>query len=52
MRWLDYFLVYCGIGIVILLVMPPINRYLKKRVDFHRILTQGFHLKLTRQLSA
>ena len=21
-------------------------------VDFHRILTQGFHLKLTRQLSA
>ena len=31
MSWLDFFLVYCGIGIVILLVMPPINRYLKKR---------------------
>lgn len=31
MRWLDYFLVDRGIGIVILLVMPPINRYLKKR---------------------
>ena len=23
-----------------------------RTVDFHRILTQGFHLKLTRQLSA
>jgi hypothetical protein len=31
MSWLDYFLAYCAVGIVILLVMPPINRYLKKR---------------------
>ena len=31
MSWLDCFLAYCAVGIVILLVMPPINRYLKKR---------------------
>lgn len=31
MSWLDYFLSYCAVGIVILLVMPTINRYLKKR---------------------
>ena len=33
MSWLDYLLVYCGVGIVILLVMPLINRYLKKQKD-------------------
>lgn len=31
MSWLDYFLTYCAVGIVILLVMAPINRYLSKR---------------------
>ena len=34
MSWLDYFLAYCAVGIVILLVMPPINRYLAKRNAF------------------
>jgi hypothetical protein len=31
MSWLDYFLAYCAVGIVILLVMPTINGYLKRR---------------------
>lgn len=31
MSWLDYFLAYSAIGIGVLLVMPAINRFLKKR---------------------
>lgn len=33
MIWLDYGLIYCFIGVIVLFGLPPMNRFLKKETD-------------------